>query len=370
MPYVIERIDQRGRARFTGMYRAVNGKIRSAGTYDSHERAIEIAAEEEAHAQRLLDETTPAEKSTRTIKEFGDERFLKYHHSSLATRQGYRYVLENHVYPYIGHLRISEVGRETFYNLLIKVLPSEDGECASRTTVLAARKVLSSLCQMAFDEGYRGNNPVRSIKVPQVPTKPVLVANREQWARLESALRVYPPARLYARVNVVTWARTCEMISLRPSDFDFKKQAIFISRSTVYLTSRFHPSGKAGWLTKGNPKNGDHRRFTISKQTCVAVQEHIEEHGIGEDEILFPLWMFAYRRPFIKPAGTDELERLPQPSPPPPGRCRVCAIPVHPPASPGCTCRTSRPPGGSGSGDSGVVRPPARSLRVAKGPAP
>ena len=106
----------------------------------------------------------------------------------------------------------------------------------------------------------------------------------------------HPPAKLYARLNVTTWARRCEMIGFRPCDFEFGQQMLNITRSTVYVTARYHPSGKAGWLTKPNPKNGDWRRFTISSQVCQAVQEHIEEYGLGSEDLLFPQWMFAYVR--------------------------------------------------------------------------
>jgi hypothetical protein len=70
-----------------------------------------------------------------------------------------------------------------------------------------------------------------------------------------------------------------------------------LGRSTVYVNAKYHPSGKAGWFTKPNPKNGDWRRFAISKQMCQAVQEHIEEYGLGPGDLLFPQWMFAYVRP-------------------------------------------------------------------------
>ena len=103
----------------------------------------------------------------------------------------------------------------------------------------------------------------------------------------------YPPARLYARLNVTTWARRCEMIGFRPCDFDFGQQMLNVTRSTVYVNAKYHPSGKAGWFTKPNPKNGDWRRFAISKQMCQAVQEHIQEYGLGSDDLLFPQWMFA-----------------------------------------------------------------------------
>jgi integrase len=56
------------------------------------------------------------------------------------------------------------------------------------------------------------------------------------------------------------------MIGFRPRDFEFGQQMLNITRSTVYVIARYHPSGKAGWLTKPHPKNGDWRRFTISKR--------------------------------------------------------------------------------------------------------
>ena len=80
----------------------------------------------------------------------------------------------------------------SIFNLLVKVLPAEE---ASQVTIRATRKVLSAMCQMAFDEGYRNNNPIRGIRLKQAPTKPVLVASHDQWRRLEEAL-TYPPAKL------------------------------------------------------------------------------------------------------------------------------------------------------------------------------
>jgi hypothetical protein len=289
--YVIER-ESRSGARYVGIYRTADGKYKSAGTYDSHERAYEVVEDEERHARGFLDETSPSDKAQMTISEFCEQRFLPYHAITPSTRQEYGYTAKNHIVPYIGHLRISKVNRETFFNLLVKVLPSEE---ASQVTVRATRVVLSAMCQMAFDEGYRNNNPIRGIRLKQAPTKPVLVASHDQWPRLEEAL-TYPPAKLYARLNITTWARRCEMIGFRACDFEFGQQMLNVTRSTVFVNAAYHPSGKAGWFTKPNPKNGDWRRFAISKQMCVTIQEHIEEYGLGPEDLLFPQWMFAYVR--------------------------------------------------------------------------
>lgn len=71
-------------------------------------------------------------------------------------------------------------------------------------------------------------------------------------------------------------------------------------------TTQYHPSGKAGWFTKPHLKNGDWRRFAISKQMGRAVQEHIEAFGLGPDDLLFPQWMFAYVRSGPVVASDDE----------------------------------------------------------------
>ena len=93
-----------------------------------------------------------------TIAEFCEQRFLRYHAVAPSTRQEYGYTAENHIIPYIGHLRISEVNRETFFNLLIKVLPVEEA-----SQVRYARHAWSSrpCAKWHSTRGYRNNNPIR-----------------------------------------------------------------------------------------------------------------------------------------------------------------------------------------------------------------
>jgi hypothetical protein len=80
---------------------------------------------------------------------------------------------------------------------------------ATLVTRRAVRTVLSSMLQMAWDEQYRRDNPVMTIKLKKVPGKPVLVSTHAQWNRLESALPFHA-ALVYARLNVTAWARQCE----------------------------------------------------------------------------------------------------------------------------------------------------------------
>jgi hypothetical protein len=153
------------------------------------------------------------------------------------------------------------------------------------------------MLQMAWDEGYRNGNPVMTIKLKQVPAKPVLVSTHAQWNRLEGALP-FRAALVYARLNVMTWARQCEIRTFRPRDFESGSTTMInITRSASYVTADNHPDGHAGWVVQPNAKNGDWRRFAISAQMAVMIRDHIEENQIGDDDLLFPRWMFAFRRP-------------------------------------------------------------------------
>lgn len=297
--------------RYVGFYRGLDGKVVSAGTFETDEEALNVAAEQEKHLRAGKTGTTPAEKATMTVEEFAKTRFLPRHDITPKAKQTYKSHLKNHVYPYLGDLRIAELPREVVYNHLMVTLPEAGATLVVRRAV---RTVLSTMLQMAMDENYRDDNPALTITLKQPPTKSVLVATHDQWNRFEKALP-FEAARTYARLNVTTWARQCEMRTFRPCDFEFgsgdKPTMINVTRSASYVTADNHPDGHAGWVVQPNPKNGDWRRFAISASTASMVREHIEKHEIGDQDLLFPKWMFAFRHPNTGLTVVDGVEMPP-----------------------------------------------------------
>jgi site-specific recombinase XerD len=280
--------------RYVGLYHDADGTWKAAGTFATDDEALSVAQAQEDHVRERRAGTPPAEKATMTIEQFAKSRFLPRIEITPKGKQTYRSHLKNHVYPYLGGERISEVSREQLYNHLVTTLPEAGATLVTRRAV---RTVLSSMLQMAWDEGYRSDNPLRTITLKKVPTKPVLVSSHAQWNRLEASLPFHA-ALVYARLNVTTWARQCEMRTFRPRDFEFGSTTMInITRSASYVTAENHPEGHPGWVVQPNPKNGDWRRFAISAPMATMIREHIEEHQIGDEELLFPLWMFTYRRP-------------------------------------------------------------------------
>lgn len=133
------------------------------------------------------------------------------------------------------------------------------------------------MLQMAWDNGYRKDNPVRGIRLKGVPTKPIVVAAKDQFLRAYEALP-HKPAKVFARLGVSWGARYCDLISFVPGDFDFDTDMLTVGKSTVEVTAEFHPAGHR-FLTRNYTKNGEHRRFKIDHAVSVMVREHIAEHG-------------------------------------------------------------------------------------------
>jgi integrase len=166
-------------------------------------------------------------------------------------------------------------------------------EGVGQPTILYARTALSAMMQMAWDHGYRDDNPLRGIRLKGVPGKPIIVATSAQFQRVYDALP-HQPAKVFARLGVASGARLCELISFTPEDFDFDTDMLSVNKSTVEVTAEFHPEGHR-FLTRSYTKNGGHRRFKIDAVVSEMVQEHIEKHGIGPGQLIFPVRLFAKR---------------------------------------------------------------------------
>ena len=234
--------------------------------YDTQERAQAVAEQHERHVRLRLAETSPADKATITVRDFG-VKFLREHAVEPNSKMTYAQLLSSHIYPYIGKQRVAEIGRETIHRLLTVVLPEEG---ASQSTIVNVRTCLSAMMQMAWDHGYRADNPVKGIRLKHPPSGPIVVATVPQFQRVYAALP-HQPAKVFARLGVSTGARYCELVSFIPGDFDFGGCMVTVSKSTVEVTADFHPDGYR-FLTRRYTKNGEHRRMKIDAEVAEMVR--------------------------------------------------------------------------------------------------
>ena len=121
-------------------------------------RPCESPKAQEDHVRAAARGNPAREKATMTIEEFAKSRFLPRIEITPKAKQTYKSHLKNHVYPYLGRERIAEISREQLYTHLVTTLPEAGATLVTRRAV---RTVLSSMLQMAWNEQYRNDNPVR-----------------------------------------------------------------------------------------------------------------------------------------------------------------------------------------------------------------
>ena len=113
MAYVQERKSNKG-TRYRGMYKAADGRYRSAGTYTTDEGALEVAKEAEKRAAALISGAVggldPVTQATRTLEEYVPD-FLRHHQVEGNTKDGYADTLRLHVVPFLGGCRLAEMDR-------------------------------------------------------------------------------------------------------------------------------------------------------------------------------------------------------------------------------------------------------------------
>jgi hypothetical protein len=84
-----ERRERKKGVRYRGIYKAADGRYRSAGTFSTEKRALAVAEEAERHAAEVAGGAAggldPGIRATRTIKEFAP-LFLRHHQSKGTPR--------------------------------------------------------------------------------------------------------------------------------------------------------------------------------------------------------------------------------------------------------------------------------------------
>lgn len=169
-----------------GFYQDSDGRYRSAGTYDTAERALEVAKAAEKHAAKLISGATgdldPVTRATRTIAEYAPI-FMRHHRVEGNTKDTYADTLRSHVVPFLGKVRVAETNRTVARNYFTAL--EESGR--SPNTIRQAKIVLAAMFTMAVGEGYLDANPFHDQKTPKVGTaRAIKVATTDQYVKVRA----------------------------------------------------------------------------------------------------------------------------------------------------------------------------------------
>ncbi len=279
-----------------GYYLVINykGKRKSKKVGDSKALAMDLKKKAEARlaikgldSRTLVDLVRRAnnEREMPTLKKYAEAWLKEVAPASRKqnTLDGYRNLLENHVYPAMGTRYLDEITPRMINDLIHEKL--RDG--LKSRTVKNLKHALSAVLQNAMvPDEFLVRNPARGVTVPRPDTEqtkeidPFTIAER---ATLESAfLEHYPEFYSLVAVGFRTGLRIGELLGLQWGDIDWTKGTLRVRRNV----SR---------LRVGSPKTRKHRTVPLSAQTLEILQghkKHVAESTLKHGWRRPPEWIF------------------------------------------------------------------------------
>ncbi len=280
MGFTRSRPGRDGVTRHQALYDDVKGHRRSAGTFATEKAADK--AWQRAEARMAEGRMGNPSRGRQRFRTYVEDEWLPHHQMEARTRENYTYYLDRHILPWFGSMRMIEVMpadvREWITDLQNKKV--------SAHVIRRCMTILGAIFTTALSDVVH-LHPVRGIKPPPIAKKAPTIVTPEQFDKLYLALPS-GTMKLLAETDIESGLRWGELTELRPRDIDFGTGVLTVSRVVVELSPRFHPEG-GRFLIKDYPKDQEHRRLKLSGQIIAKIEAHVEELGLGEDDLLFAM---------------------------------------------------------------------------------
>lgn len=307
MGYAKARTGKEGKTvRYTACYFDLRGSLRSAGTFSNKKEANKAwqAAESRLAEGRIGD----PRRGRQRFRRYVEDEWLPHHVMEPTTREVYTYMINKHILPWFGSMR------------MVDVLPSHVREWVSHlgqtgvkpATVQKLRFILSAIFTTAFDDKVTFLHPCKGVKTPTVPVKPLTIITPEQFDALYGSLPD-ADAQLLVETDIETGMRWGELTELRVKDLDIRTRIFTISRAVVQVNPKFHPEGKR-FHVKEYPKDKEYRRVKASPQLVNKIGAHITAEGLGPDDLIFAMRPQVRPEPRLRSVPNPEVLGLTEPN--------------------------------------------------------
>jgi integrase len=181
---------QRGN-RYRGLYRDVDGKTKSAGTFQYAYQAQEAADAAEGRAGGGADRSELAEL---TVLEYAEHWLSQRTAISAATRRGYRGAIVNHIGPALGSVPLVELTKAQVRQWVVSM---EDNPKVGAATRNASVKTLRMIYTTAVqDDDLLALDPTRGIKrqKPDLKAPRAFMSDEQISDLLQAAQSLHQPS--------------------------------------------------------------------------------------------------------------------------------------------------------------------------------
>ncbi len=268
-----------GAVRYTALYRDLRGRQRSAGTFTTEKQADR--AWQRAEARLAEGRVGNPRRGRQTFRAYVEGEWLPNHVIEATTRQCYTYVLNRHLLPELGPMRMAEIMPSHVRELVTELQVSG----ASPYTIAKCRTILSAIFTTALNDQIIFLHPCKGVKTPPVPAKPLEIVTPEQFDLIYGALPD-AQAQLLVETAIESGLRWGELVELRVRDLDLATGILTVSRTVVELSPKHHPT-RGRFLAKDYPKDKEFRRLKLGAQLVAKINAHIAAGGLGPDSLLF-----------------------------------------------------------------------------------
>lgn len=185
-----------------------------------------------------------------TFREFTDRWLSEYANMQLepTTTEVYKFLLDAHVIPEIGHLKLAKV-QPAHLNKLYSVLLKErkDGKAGgySPTTVKRIHAVISSIMTTAVQWNIITENPCKRIKPPKQAKQEIAFFTPEQAAAFLKELdretkegEILLQHNIFFQLALFCGLRRGETVALQWQDIDFDAGTVSINKSTAIVEGK------------------------------------------------------------------------------------------------------------------------------------
>lgn len=227
-----------------------------------------------------------APQEHRTVASLLDAYLLRIHDSRAdKTYRSYESIIRVHIKPRIGHLHPARVTSRHVADMLANMRMSPIAIAGKPKHGTPKRLIGARTCQLAYvivGAALKSISPnlLRDVAKPKAKPQEMRPWTSDETSRFLSYVdKQRDPYRSLYRVALRTGARKGELLALRVSDFDPKRQSIKITKS-------FNDKLRADGPTK-TPSS--RRSVALSKETTAAIRKHLLACGVRGDDRLFPV---------------------------------------------------------------------------------
>lgn len=248
------------------------------------------AVEKRLNEARRTTTSRPRARGSEEALEAYLERWLETRTGKLAPRtvESYRAVVEQHIVPSLGRIRLRELEALDVQEMVDAVARRRSAQTAKH-----ARNVLSSALRQAVTWGLVPVNVARAVEAPTVRRKPPVYLTGEQVRTFLDSTRDDPRHAFYV-LALTTAMRRGEMLALRWQDVDLDACEVDVN-ATLRQVSR--------WRFRRDPTKTDKslRVVPLNAEAADALRDYRRDHATSTG--------FVFARPDGRPWPPAEVTR-------------------------------------------------------------